>query len=259
MAKILLIDDDAELRDFVQHALEQLGHDVSCLERADSALTVLSAGQFDLVLVDQHMPGMAGSEFLMRLRQKELRVRAILMTGLATGALVEPMRALDAFVVTKPAGGYGEFWKNLEAVLKDALQGETEIVAAIGRAVHVALKAGKTNLVDYLRALLDRELLTQVSTEVHGDADEARRILGVPLPKLIEEGSPLSFREKAVLLIANHPELNVDDYAERLDCSRSKLYRDPTIKQALRLRHAAGGRPPRGFKTAEGAVDAWDD
>src|SRR5438045_644857 len=107
MAKILLIDDDADLRQFLQHALQQCGHDVSCLERADRGVTVLSAGQFDLVLVDEHLPGLHGSDFVKLLRKKELRIPAILMTGLATGALVQPMKELNAFVVSKPAGGYG--------------------------------------------------------------------------------------------------------------------------------------------------------
>jgi DNA-binding NtrC family response regulator len=263
MAKILLIDDDADLRQFLQDALEQRGHEIWCLERAEDGAAVLAKGEFDLVLVDEHMPGLSGSEFLNVLRKKGLGIPAILMTGRAKGTLIQPMKELDAFVVGKPAGGNDEFWKELEPVLDVALQGEAEIRASVGRAVNVALKAGKTNLVPYLRRLLDRDLLTQALAEANGNPEEAARILGVPLAQLMEEKPPkasaLSFQTEALLLIANHPELTVDEIAERLGCSRSKLYRDLYLTRAIKGRKSGNYRPPRGHKTADGDVEAFDD
>jgi excisionase family DNA binding protein len=263
MAKILLIDDDADLRRFLQGALEQRGHQVWCLERAEVGVDVLAAGEFDLVLVDEHMDGMSGSDFLKVLRKKGLGMPAILMTGLAKGTLVQAMKELDALVVGKPAGGYDEFWKDLEPVLDVALQGEAEILACIGRAVAVSLKAGKTNLVPYLRSLLDGELSRQVLTQVNDNRKEAARILGVPLVQLMEEkpakATALSFQTEALVLIANHPELTVDEIAEQLGCSRSTLYRDRIIKGAIRARNAGNYRGPSGYKTADGDVEAYDD
>ncbi|HYV34449.1 MAG TPA: response regulator [Gemmataceae bacterium] len=258
MANILLIDDDADLRQFLQDALRQRGHHVEGLERADRGVDVLATGEFDLVLVDQHMPGLSGSEFLQVLRKKEIRIPAILMTGLAKGTLVEPMRKLDAFVVGKPAGGFAEFLKELDLVLDDALQGEAEILASLKRTVDVALKAGKTSLFYYLRGLLNRELFFRVQAEINGNQQEAKRILGVPLSRLLEAEQPLSMRTEALLFIANHPELSVNKIADRLDVSKSKLYRDPIIKRALMDRKDSG-TPPHGYTTAEGEVEAWDD
>jgi len=114
-------------------------------------------------------------------------------------------------------------------------------------------------LVPYLRSLLDRELLIRVSSEVNHDAAKAKQILGVPLSQLLEEKPAISFRVNALLLIANRPELKVDEYAERLGCSRATLYRDPAIKRALKSRNASGHRPPTGSKTADGELEAWDD
>lgn len=259
MGEILLIDDDDELRGHVEAGLSQRGHRVCCLERAEGALAVLTQGQFDLVIVDERMPGLSGSDFLKQLRRAKIDLPAILMTGLATGGLVRPMKELGAFVVSKPAAGHAELMKDLLKSLDEALEGEAEIVASLGRTVGLALKLGKTGLVAYLRSLLDRELLIRVSAEVNHDPDRAKLILGVPLNQLIEEKPPLNFRIEALLLIANRPELKVDEYAERLGCSRATLYRDPAIKRALKSRSASGHRPPAGSKSADGELEAWDD
>src|SRR5450759_455076 len=138
MAKILLIDDDADLRRFLQSALEQLGHEVRCLARAEGGVDVLATREFDLVLVDQFMPGLLGSDFLKVLRKNRLALPAILMTGLAKGQLTEDMKKEDALVVGEPAGGYDEFWADLEPVLDRALQGEAEITTSLGHAVLVS-------------------------------------------------------------------------------------------------------------------------
>jgi CheY-like chemotaxis protein len=259
MAEILLIDDDDDLRRHVQAVLLERGHRVCCLDRAEGALRILSQGEFDLVLVDEKMPGITGSEFLKLLRDAKLDLPAILMTGLATGALIRPMSELGALVVSKPAGGYDELLKDLQKALDEALQGEVEIVALLRRTVNSALKLGKIGLVSYLRALLDRELLVQVSAAVNHDAKKARVILGQPLSQLLEEKPPLSFRIEALLLIANRPELNVEQYADRLGCSRATLYRDPEIKRALKGRNVGAYRPPSGSKAADGEIEAWDD
>src|SRR5438477_12807494 len=99
MAKILLIDDDADLRRFLQDALERRGHELACLERAEGGADVLATGEFDLVLVDEHLPGMTGSEFLRALRKHALGIPAILMTGYAKGDIIKAVKKLDAFVV----------------------------------------------------------------------------------------------------------------------------------------------------------------
>ena len=45
---------------FLQELLMQRGHQVRCLERADGAMAVLATGEFELVVVDESMPGLNG-------------------------------------------------------------------------------------------------------------------------------------------------------------------------------------------------------
>lgn len=81
MANILLIDDDDDLSHFLQRELQGDGHKVQCLDRAERGPDLLAGGAFDVVLLDNKMPGMSGIEFLGALRQRGLEVPVILMTG----------------------------------------------------------------------------------------------------------------------------------------------------------------------------------
>lgn len=61
---ILLIDDDAFLRDMYAAKFIESGHKVDAAENGEEALRKLSDGDFDVVLLDMVMPGMTGLQFL---------------------------------------------------------------------------------------------------------------------------------------------------------------------------------------------------
>jgi DNA-binding response OmpR family regulator len=176
MAEILLIDDDESLRPLLQSALTERGHGVHCLDRADRALEVLAGGDINLIVVDEIMPGLHGSEFINVLRSQGNDTPVILVTGLATGALVEPMKLLGARVVAKPAGGSSEFLKDLLPAIEATLEREAEFAELIGRTVRLALKLGKTAA--YVRWLLDCELRVQTSALVNHGPNRIQQILG---------------------------------------------------------------------------------
>ena len=64
MALILLIDDDVDLARELAAALETDGHRVRRLERAEPGPDLVAERQFDVVLLDNIMPGMSGIDFL---------------------------------------------------------------------------------------------------------------------------------------------------------------------------------------------------
>jgi CheY-like chemotaxis protein len=193
MAEILLIDDDDALRGFLQTALTERGHQVHCLNRADDAVEALANGEFDLIVVDEVMPGMHGSDLLKLLRRQGNDIPVILMTGLGTFALVDPMKELGALVVPKPAGGSAELMKDLALAVEGSLKGEAEIAELIARTVKLALKLGKT--APYLRWLLDCELRVQVSAALNHDSERIKKFLG--------ESKEGQARENSILLRAD--------------------------------------------------------
>ena len=70
--KLLLVDDDAFLRDMYATKFSELGHDIDAAASSEAAVAKLQAETFDVVLLDVIMPGMTGIELLERIKSDEL-------------------------------------------------------------------------------------------------------------------------------------------------------------------------------------------
>lgn len=70
--KILLVDDDAFLRDMYATKFSELGHEIDVAETSETALSKLQAEDYDIVLLDVIMPGMTGIELLKRIKSEDL-------------------------------------------------------------------------------------------------------------------------------------------------------------------------------------------
>jgi DNA-binding NtrC family response regulator len=119
MARILLIDDDTAFSGKLRGELEKRGYGVTWLGRAEGGPDVLATGEFDLVLLDNQLPGMSGTDFLDALRQGGIRVPVILVTGYATADTAIEATKLGAFgYVTKTR----ELLAELEPLIRRALE-----------------------------------------------------------------------------------------------------------------------------------------
>ena len=81
MANILLIDDDAMLREMFKQGLEKYGHRVSLAADGDAGLAAQKSTAIDLVITDLIMPGKEGIETIMELRRRAPRLKIIAMSG----------------------------------------------------------------------------------------------------------------------------------------------------------------------------------
>src|SRR5207247_1340029 len=85
MARILVIDDEANVRMMVQMALQHAGHVVETASSGQEGLDRFGGGNgWDLVLLDQRMPGMDGIETLRQIRQRDPKARVIMVTAYGT-------------------------------------------------------------------------------------------------------------------------------------------------------------------------------
>src|SRR6266404_6884739 len=90
MARILLAEDDDNMRAFLTRALERGGHQVSAVGDGEAALTLATDGAFDLLLADVVMPGIDGIELARRASALIPDLRIMFITGFAAVALNQP-------------------------------------------------------------------------------------------------------------------------------------------------------------------------
>ncbi|HEY7955799.1 MAG TPA: sigma-54 dependent transcriptional regulator [Polyangia bacterium] len=109
MARILIADDEAGLREFMADALALDGHAISQAADGREAARLLDQRSFDLVLTDLKMPGLDGMSLLRKIRAEQPEVEVIVLTAHGTvDTAVEAMK-LGAFeYLQKPMSGPDE-------------------------------------------------------------------------------------------------------------------------------------------------------
>jgi DNA-binding response OmpR family regulator len=85
MARILVIDDENNIRLMVRLALQAASHQVEAASDGTEGLDKFAQGEdFDLVLLDQRMPGLDGLQVLREMRQRNASARVIMITAFGT-------------------------------------------------------------------------------------------------------------------------------------------------------------------------------
>jgi two-component system response regulator AtoC len=79
--RVLVVDDDPDLRAFVRLALEAAGYDVEVAANGREALQFFADNPPDVVVTDIFMPEMDGFELIMKLKGYEPRVPIIAISG----------------------------------------------------------------------------------------------------------------------------------------------------------------------------------
>jgi two-component system response regulator HydG len=83
MFKVLVVDDDRDLRSTVGSALSESSHEVDYASDGEEAVNRVRAGKYDLVLLDMNMPRMNGSEALKEIKAHDPSIIVILLTAFA--------------------------------------------------------------------------------------------------------------------------------------------------------------------------------
>lgn len=100
MARILVIDDDEDIRETVRRVLESRGHRVELASDGSLGIAALAQHAPDLVITDVYMPRQDGVETLLELRKAFPRLKVIAMSGGSGGNgvinLLDDMELLGA-------------------------------------------------------------------------------------------------------------------------------------------------------------------
>jgi len=78
---VLVVDDDAGVRDVCTIMLRALGYDATSASSGERALESVASGDVEIVLMDLEMPRMKGDEVLRTLKQRRPAVRVVVMSG----------------------------------------------------------------------------------------------------------------------------------------------------------------------------------
>ena len=103
--RILLVEDETDIREMLSFAFERAGLDVQTAESAERALDLLDGPLPSLVIIDWMLPGMSGIELARRLRRDPLTTELPLLMLTARGEESDKLKSFDAGIddyVTKP-------------------------------------------------------------------------------------------------------------------------------------------------------------
>lgn len=109
-ARVLVVEDDTRFRSIVSRRLDRDGYEVYEASSAEEAIVMLHfAGQlgwptdrFELVILDNFMPGNSGLDVLRRLRAGDDPTPALLMTAFPDDAVLRDAGQFGATVLVKP-------------------------------------------------------------------------------------------------------------------------------------------------------------
>ena len=103
--RILLVEDETDIREMLSFAFERAGLAVQTAETAEQALDLLDGPLPSLVIIDWMLPGMSGIELARRLRRDPLTTELPLLMLTARGEESDKLKSFDAGIddyVTKP-------------------------------------------------------------------------------------------------------------------------------------------------------------
>ncbi len=103
MIKILLADDDKNLRKVLLSELSSEGYEVTDRENGIAAIELLEKEEYDVFLLDLNMPGLSGMEVLKQMKSLQAPVETIILTAHGTvSTAVEAMKLGAYDFLTKP-------------------------------------------------------------------------------------------------------------------------------------------------------------
>lgn len=183
--KILVVEDDRIVGQYVKRGLEEQGYHADLVEDGLEALRFISGGHYDLVILDLRLPGMTGYEVLRTVRDRGITTPILVLTAQdAVDHKVQALRAGADDYVTKPFA-FEELLARVEAIgrrpaaLKSTaltigdlvLDTTTREVRRAGRLLDLTPK--EFTVLEYLMRhpgrVMSRTLITEYAWDYHFD------------------------------------------------------------------------------------------
>ena len=117
MARILVLDDDQGMREFMEIMLTKEGYDVTSADEPSKAISLCRKIDFDLVITDLRMPKIDGIEFLKTIKDQKPETIVILITAYASGETAVNAMKEGAYDYVEKGGNIDDLKKVVRAAL----------------------------------------------------------------------------------------------------------------------------------------------
>ena len=191
--RILVVEDERPIAEFVQRGLEAEGYAVGCAFDGEEGLAMALSGDYGLVVLDVLLPKLSGIEIIRRIRERDEALPVIMLTALAeTDDVVAGLDLGASDYLTKPFA-FAELLARIRAHLRQPGQANAAVlevgninldfrtrdVRRAGRAVN--LTAREFELLAYLMRHPDQVMSrAQILNAVWGyDYDPGTNVLEV--------------------------------------------------------------------------------
>lgn len=117
MKPILIVDDEAIVRESIRDWLREVGYIVETAEDGPEALAMIERQDFSVIVVDLRLPGMHGLDVLKRVKAKRPAMKSIIITAYPNDLSQEQAKELGPIdYLVKPV-----FPADLEKLIQDAV------------------------------------------------------------------------------------------------------------------------------------------
>jgi two-component system, NtrC family, response regulator HydG len=176
---ILVVDDDAALREMVGELLDEQGYEVQVAASGEEALAQVANRDFSCVLTDLQMPGIDGLELLGSLRENHPDLPTVLMTSFGSiETAVEAMRLGAHDFVTKPFESE-QLKLTLERALekRELLDENRRLRAAVERTSSFGDLVGKSAAMNEIYALIRKIAPNTSNVLITGESGTGKEVV----------------------------------------------------------------------------------
>ena len=204
MARILVVDDDQGMREFLEIMLTREGYKVKAASGGKEALSFCRKKKFDLVITDLKMPKIDGIDLLKSIKEISPETMVILITGYASG---------ETAVAAMKEGAFDYLEKNfdvedLKSTVKDALskkgvkEEDAIFMKGVEEAVSFGNMVGKSKGMLKVYSLVKKVADTSANVLILGESGTGKELVS----KAIHENSPRKDKPFVVINCGGIPE-----------------------------------------------------